>query len=77
MSRKSKSVLPRVRKVCVVCNGSGRSDEEYHSCGRERLVSFLLDSCRCDCVPKKCPGCGGTGKRERTAHLIAREVMGS
>jgi hypothetical protein len=79
MSRKSKSVLPKVRKVCVVCNGSGRSGENYHvaSCELSTPGVMVFDSCRCSCVPKKCPGCGGTGKRERTAHRIAREVMES
>ncbi len=77
MSRKSKSVLPKARKKCVVCRGSGRSDD-YHvaSCELSKPGIMVFDSC-CACVPKKCLGCGGTGNRERTSHRIAREVMES
>lgn len=75
MSRKSKSVLPKRRKSCLACGGSGRSkDEDYHTCGIKPGV-MVFDSCRCDCVPVKCPGCGGSGNRERTNHRIVREVM--
>jgi hypothetical protein len=78
MSRKSRSVLPRKRKVCTVCGGSGRSREDYHvaPCRRGPGV-MVFDSCQCACVPKKCPGCGGSGARERSAHKLAREVMES